>query len=376
MQSTSKTFDSTRQEALRADVRRAGELVASSSGAKPEPPSPAATASGPLAPRSGQRVRERGRPCRALPPSRSPSPRRPSRWRCARRRAPAAPPAIQIPFAPPPEDDAATPRDTQAGVEKKFAANDTLGAVLAREGFGAGRPERDRRARQAGRPAQHPRRRRSTSCAPATTARRKRSSTSPRRRSATSSSATTTTRPRPPLDGAQAGSDRRDQDRRGGRHRRVVALRVGAEGRRVDRAGQPAGRAVRLGRQLLHRHAPRRSLEGVDREAVPGRAVLQVRPRAGGRVRRQGRHLPRLLLGRQGRPARSPGQVLRRPGPGAVEEHAEDAAALRAHQLEVRSQALPPDPARRARAPRASTTPRRSARRSGRRPAGASSRPG
>ena len=34
MQSTSKTFDSARQEALRADVRRAGELVASSSGAK------------------------------------------------------------------------------------------------------------------------------------------------------------------------------------------------------------------------------------------------------------------------------------------------------------------------------------------------------
>jgi len=32
MQSTSKTFDSTRQEALSADVRRAGELLASSSG--------------------------------------------------------------------------------------------------------------------------------------------------------------------------------------------------------------------------------------------------------------------------------------------------------------------------------------------------------
>ena len=53
--------------------------------------------------------------------------------------APAAPPAIRIPFAPPPEEegDAA---DTQAGVEKKFAANDTLGAVLAREGFGAATP--------------------------------------------------------------------------------------------------------------------------------------------------------------------------------------------------------------------------------------------
>ena len=40
MQSTSKTFDSTRQEALAADVRKAGELVASSSGAKPGRPAP------------------------------------------------------------------------------------------------------------------------------------------------------------------------------------------------------------------------------------------------------------------------------------------------------------------------------------------------
>src|SRR3954452_2693427 len=35
MQSTSKTFDSTRQQALSADVRKARELLASSSGAKP-----------------------------------------------------------------------------------------------------------------------------------------------------------------------------------------------------------------------------------------------------------------------------------------------------------------------------------------------------
>ena len=43
MQSTSKTFESTRQEALAADVRKAGELLASSSGAKPAvKPQPAA----------------------------------------------------------------------------------------------------------------------------------------------------------------------------------------------------------------------------------------------------------------------------------------------------------------------------------------------
>src|SRR4029079_16151887 len=35
MQSTSKTFDSTRQEALAADVRKAGELIASSSNPQP-----------------------------------------------------------------------------------------------------------------------------------------------------------------------------------------------------------------------------------------------------------------------------------------------------------------------------------------------------
>jgi murein DD-endopeptidase MepM/ murein hydrolase activator NlpD len=53
--------------------------------------------------------------------------------------APATPPAIKIPFAPPPEDDGEA-ADTQAGVEKKFAANDTLGAVLTREGFGSTGP--------------------------------------------------------------------------------------------------------------------------------------------------------------------------------------------------------------------------------------------
>ena len=116
-------------------------------------------------------------------------------------------------------------------------------------------------------------------------------------------------------------------------------------------AGQPAGRAVRLGRELLHRHPPRRSLEGGGREAVPRRPVLQVRPRAGGRIRRQGRHVPRVLLGGQGRAPRSPRQVLRREGAGGLQDDAEDAAALRPHQLEVRPQAAAPDPARRARAP-------------------------
>ena len=57
--------------------------------------------------------------------------------------AASAPPArrnIQIPFAPPPEDDSDASAEPQTGVEKKFAANDTLGAVLTREGFGAAGP--------------------------------------------------------------------------------------------------------------------------------------------------------------------------------------------------------------------------------------------
>ena len=62
-------------------------------------------------------------------------------------------------------------------------------------------------------------------------------------------------------------------------------------------------------------------------------------------------HVPRVLLGGQGRAPRSPRQVLRREGAGGLQDDAEDAAALRAHQLEVRSQAAAPDPARRARPP-------------------------
>jgi murein DD-endopeptidase MepM/ murein hydrolase activator NlpD len=49
----------------------------------------------------------------------------------------AAPPIIQVPWAPPPEDDGAA----EAGaVDKKLGPSDTLGKVLAREGFGASGP--------------------------------------------------------------------------------------------------------------------------------------------------------------------------------------------------------------------------------------------
>ena len=123
MQSTSKTFDSTRQEALAADVRKAGELIASSSNPKPAATKTAAApAPAPAAP-----------PAIKIPFAPPPEP-------VAMRAQPpaAAPPAIKIPFAPPPEEET-DGADTQ-GVEKKFAANDTLGAVLAREGFGSNGP--------------------------------------------------------------------------------------------------------------------------------------------------------------------------------------------------------------------------------------------
>jgi murein DD-endopeptidase MepM/ murein hydrolase activator NlpD len=165
MQSTSKTFDSTRQEALSADVRRAGELVASSS--KPAANKPAsasarvAAPSEPVpAPREDQVAsareaqvpspREAGRGLgrgAAAPAAPTPvafkipfaPPPEPVAARAPAPSAPAAPPAIKIPFAPPPEDEADA-ADAQNGVEKKFAANDTLGAVLAREGFGSAGP--------------------------------------------------------------------------------------------------------------------------------------------------------------------------------------------------------------------------------------------
>ena len=143
MQSTSKTFDSTRQEALAADVRKAsGELVASASGAARKSSDPA--------PREAGRASERGAPAAAPAPaavaSNAPAPpaiRIPfAPPEPVAPRAPAAPrPNIQIPFAPPPEDDG-DGADAQPGqaIEKKFAANDTLGAVLAREGFGSTAP--------------------------------------------------------------------------------------------------------------------------------------------------------------------------------------------------------------------------------------------
>jgi murein DD-endopeptidase MepM/ murein hydrolase activator NlpD len=147
MQSTSKTFESTRQEALAADVRKAGELVASSSTPKPvQAPSPHEAQVPPPAQAQAPSPREAGRgAARGAAPAAAPAfkipfapPPEPAAV-AVRAPQPAAPPAIKVPFAPPPEDEGDAP-DAQTGVEKKFAANDTLGAVLAREGFGSAAP--------------------------------------------------------------------------------------------------------------------------------------------------------------------------------------------------------------------------------------------
>jgi murein DD-endopeptidase MepM/ murein hydrolase activator NlpD len=157
MQSTSKTFESTRQEALAADARKAGELVASSSGAKPAAKAQPGTAPlGTAAPAPAAKIATAGpAPAAgatnaAAPPvvlaSNAPAPPAvripfalPPDPAAARGPAPARS-NTPIPFAPPPEDDGdgADAQAGQQGIEKKFAANDTLGAVLTREGFGSG----------------------------------------------------------------------------------------------------------------------------------------------------------------------------------------------------------------------------------------------
>jgi murein DD-endopeptidase MepM/ murein hydrolase activator NlpD len=148
MQSTSKTFDSTRHEALTADVRKAGELLASSSGATREAspvPSPREAATSNRGLGRGASAPGKGAPADKTAPPAPPAikiPFAPPPEPAVASRAPAARPNIQIPFAPPPEDDAGSndAQGGQTGIEKKFAANDTLGAVLAREGFGSAGP--------------------------------------------------------------------------------------------------------------------------------------------------------------------------------------------------------------------------------------------
>jgi murein DD-endopeptidase MepM/ murein hydrolase activator NlpD len=153
LQSTAKTMDASRREILRADARAARGLVAADTrpGAAPtapfaaaekrgvaEPPplaavAPAATSAPPaaaiqvLAVASATADGPAGAPIIRVPFAPPPEPGAP-------RATAGAHPIIKVPFAPPPEDDDSEARDDV--IEKRLGAADTLGQVLAREGFG------------------------------------------------------------------------------------------------------------------------------------------------------------------------------------------------------------------------------------------------
>lgn len=124
LQSTSKTMDGAREETLAADASRAKELVVAAN--QPRSPTPKPKGTPPPAPPARAPVirvpfAPPPEPIAARPPVPTTAPR----------------PLIQVPFAPPPEDDA---EPEVAGVERQFNPNDTLGQVLAREGFGPAAP--------------------------------------------------------------------------------------------------------------------------------------------------------------------------------------------------------------------------------------------
>ncbi len=174
MQSTAKTMEVSRREILSADARAARPLVASprklnprasGTGRAAAPAEPKATVPAPAAdlgasaeepPPAAIRLALDGAPNRPIVLA-SAKPRPPIVLASAKTtphaafQVPFAPPpepapgrgstphaAFQVPFAPPPEDDGETHEDL---VEKKFGNADTLGQVLAREGFGPSAPQ-------------------------------------------------------------------------------------------------------------------------------------------------------------------------------------------------------------------------------------------
>ena len=255
-------------------------------------------------------------------------------------------------------------------VEKKFADADTLGQVLAREGFGAAGPQVIAALAKLVDPAHDPRRPEVPRSRRDDRARPSRSSTSPRRSCATSSSATA--RRAPAVDGAQAEqpTSRSRPSRRAASSSRRSTSPCRRPASRPSLV-EPAGRALRLGHQLLHRHAPRRSLEGRSSRSSTWAGQFYKYGRVlaaeyGGKV---GTFRAFYWAGK-GAPRDRPGKYYDEQGAGDLQDDAEDAAALRAHQLEVRPQAPPPDPARREGPPGDRLRRARRARRSGRRPSG------
>ncbi|HTB58212.1 MAG TPA: peptidoglycan DD-metalloendopeptidase family protein [Polyangia bacterium] len=179
LQSTSKTMEATRREVLAADAREAREALTAETATKSvtkkklaesRPAKTSASLAEPTAPGAEPSLAEPPIAEPAAPPSveerlpaappkvialkpdlaartfaaNTPPPHAPFQ-------VPYAPPpepmtaravtphaAFQIPFAPPAEDDADAHEDS---VEKKFNNADTLGQVLAREGFGPAGPQ-------------------------------------------------------------------------------------------------------------------------------------------------------------------------------------------------------------------------------------------
>jgi hypothetical protein len=180
LQSTTKTMETTRREVLTADARQAREALTVEAATRaatnkkptesrsktpsvpvalqPAPPAIEAAAE-PAAPPVVEAPGEAALPPPATPKVIAPKPDLAARTFAANTppahaafQVPFAPPpepmaarastpahaAFQIPFAPPPDDDGDAHEDS---VEKKFNNADTLGQVLAREGFGPAGPQ-------------------------------------------------------------------------------------------------------------------------------------------------------------------------------------------------------------------------------------------
>jgi murein DD-endopeptidase MepM/ murein hydrolase activator NlpD len=137
MQSTAKTMEVSRREILSADARAAKTQIIASDNNHPvaalppaqraldrSPPPPVAAVDAPVVLASAKVAASAAAPTIRVPYAPPPDP-------TGARLTPHG--AYQVPFAPPPEDDGDAREDT---VEKRFGNADTLGQVLAREGFG------------------------------------------------------------------------------------------------------------------------------------------------------------------------------------------------------------------------------------------------
>jgi murein DD-endopeptidase MepM/ murein hydrolase activator NlpD len=171
LQSTSKTMESTRHELLAKDASRGHALLASAAPVPAAKTPPVAVAKTPVMPAAAPQAS--AATAAAVPVAAAPAP-------AAKAEPPASPPVFQVPtnaapapapeaasaaavprqvvavasapvhapahapyqvpWAPPPEDDGESAVGGDGAIERRFANNVTLGAVLSREGFGPAGP--------------------------------------------------------------------------------------------------------------------------------------------------------------------------------------------------------------------------------------------